>query len=41
MLYFEEYICKEDALKREKYYKTGIGRKIRNAIINVMDNKDV
>ena len=41
MLYFEEYFCKTDALKRESFYKTGVGRKIRNAIIKVMDNKDV
>jgi len=31
--YFEEYICKEDALKRESFYKTGFGRNIRNAIL--------
>jgi predicted GIY-YIG superfamily endonuclease len=39
MIYFEEYFCKTDACKRENFYKNGIGRKIRNAIINVMDNK--
>ena len=38
MLFFEDYICKPDAQKREKFYKTGIGRKIRNAIIKAMDN---
>ena len=38
ILYYEEYICKEDAMRREKFYKTGIGRMIRNKIIEVMRN---
>jgi len=33
LLYYEKYFCKKDALMRERFYKTGIGRKIRNAII--------
>jgi len=37
LIYYEEYICKSDALKREKFYKTGFGRKIRNAIISLLD----
>jgi putative endonuclease len=31
--YFEQYFCKTDALKRERFYKTGFGRKIRDIII--------
>ena len=33
LLYFEEYLCKEDALHRERFYKSGVGRRIRDAII--------
>lgn len=38
LLYYESFVCKEDAEKREKFYKTGIGRKIKNAIIKEMDD---
>ena len=34
LLYYEQYLCKEDALRREKFYKTGTGRKVRNAILS-------
>ena len=34
LLYFEAYICKTDALNREKFYKSGFGRKIRDLIIS-------
>jgi len=27
LIYFEEYVCRADALRREKFYKTGFGRK--------------
>ncbi|MFA4827182.1 MAG: GIY-YIG nuclease family protein [Candidatus Shapirobacteria bacterium] len=33
LLYFEKYLCREDATLREKFYKTGFGREIRNIII--------
>ena len=33
LVYFEEYICKEDAKKRELFYKSGFGRKIRDIIL--------
>jgi len=33
LLYFERYHCKKDALAREKFYKSGFGRKIRDSII--------
>lgn len=33
LLYFEEYLCKEDARKKELFYKSGFGRKVRDAIL--------
>jgi putative endonuclease len=33
LLYYESYYCKTDALHREKFYKTGFGRKVRDAIL--------
>lgn len=33
LIYFESYHCKKDALAREKFYKSGIGRKVRNSIL--------
>jgi len=36
LLYFEEYICQIDCKKREQFYKTGFGRKIRNAILDAV-----
>ncbi len=37
LIYFEEYLCKEDARKIELFYKTGFGRKIRDLIIAGLD----
>jgi len=37
MLYFEKYFCRKDAEQRELFYKSGIGRKIRNAILSVIN----
>jgi len=37
LIYFEEYICKRDAVKREIFYKTGIGKKIKKLIVKIMD----
>lgn len=37
LVYYENFICKEDAMSREKFYKTGIGKKIKYAIIQAMD----
>jgi len=34
LLYFESYVCKTDAIRREKFYKSGFGRKIRDLIIS-------
>ena len=36
LIYYEEYICLHDASKRENFYKTGIGKKIKKAIIDKM-----
>ncbi|MFA5946009.1 MAG: GIY-YIG nuclease family protein [Patescibacteria group bacterium] len=33
LLYFEMYYCKEDAMAREKFYKSGFGRVVRDAIL--------
>ena len=33
LLYYESFVCREDASRREKFYKTGIGKKIKYAII--------
>jgi putative endonuclease len=33
LTYYEMYICKEDAKLREKFYKSGFGRKIKSIII--------
>ena len=33
LVYYESYCCKADAIKRESFYKSGFGKKIRNAII--------
>jgi len=39
LLYFENYLCKEDAYARERFYKTGFGRFIRNAILSAVSAK--
>ena len=39
LLYHEKYHCKKDAEKRENFYKTGIGRKIRDAILLAVSAK--
>ncbi len=33
LVYYETFICKEDASKREVFYKSGMGRRIKKAII--------
>ncbi|PIR73860.1 MAG: hypothetical protein COU40_00230 [Candidatus Moranbacteria bacterium CG10_big_fil_rev_8_21_14_0_10_35_21] len=32
ILYFESYYCKKDAQEREKFYKSGFGKLIKNSI---------
>jgi len=36
LVYYESYICKEDSIARENFYKTGMGRKVKKAIVEVM-----
>ncbi len=37
LIYFENYCCKEDALKREKFYKSGFGKIIKNSIVDTLE----
>ncbi len=39
LVYYESYVCKEDSLKRELFYKTGVGKKIKKAIIEELNNQ--
>jgi putative endonuclease len=36
LIYFEKYFCINDAREREKFYKSGFGRKVKSAIINLI-----
>ena len=38
LIYYESYQCRTDAELREDFYKTGIGKKIKKAIIKEMDD---
>jgi len=33
LVYYEKYLCKQDALSREKFYKSGLGKQIRNLVV--------
>ena len=33
LVYYESYFCKTDALLREKFYKTGVGKKLKKVIL--------
>lgn len=33
LVYYETYVCKEDATNREKFYKSGIGKRIKRSIV--------
>ncbi len=37
LIYYESFVCKNDSVARESFYKTGIGRKIKVAICKTMD----
>jgi putative endonuclease len=39
LVYYETYACNEDARRRELFYKSGIGRRIKGAIISEMSKK--
>ncbi|HVZ67255.1 MAG TPA: GIY-YIG nuclease family protein [Patescibacteria group bacterium] len=34
IVYYEKFICEEDAKLREEFLKSGVGRKIKNLIVN-------
>ena len=36
IVYYEKYYCKADAYQRELFYKSGFGRKVRDAIIETV-----
>lgn len=38
LIYFEEYTCKEDARKREMFYKSGFGKQIKTLIVKYLQN---
>lgn len=33
LIYFEKYVCESDARLKEKYYKAGIGKRVKYAIL--------
>lgn len=33
LIYFESYVCEEDARLRERFFKTGVGKRVKYAII--------
>lgn len=35
--YFEKYYCKHDVLERESFYKTGIGKQVKYAILEKLN----
>ena len=37
LIYYESFVCKEDAKLREDFYKTGFGKKIKKSIIEAVD----
>lgn len=37
LIYYETYLCKKDAQARELFYKTGFGKKIKKAIVGVLE----
>ena len=37
LVYYEEYFCKQDALRKETFYKSGFGRQVKSAIINSLN----
>ena len=37
LVYYESYVCKEDAARREIFYKSGFGRKIRDLILGALE----
>jgi len=40
LIYYEKLFCKEDALIREKFYKSGFGKQIKTIIIKELSNRN-
>ena len=38
LIYYENFDCKNDSLKREQFYKTGMGKRIKMAIVREMNS---
>jgi putative endonuclease len=38
ILFYETFHCKQDAVQRERFYKTGFGRKIKNILVEGIKN---
>ncbi len=38
LVYYESYICEKDALSRENFYKTGLGKAVKKAICGVIQS---
>lgn len=36
LIYFENFVCKKDAEKRELFFKSGIGKKVKKAIVTAL-----
>ena len=41
LVYYETYVCKQDAILREKFYKSGIGKQIKKLILENFNTKRV
>ncbi len=40
LIYFETYCCEKDARLREKYFKSGIGKRVKYAIVKEFDKDE-
>lgn len=39
LMYYERFHCEKDAKSRELFYKTGIGRRVRDAIVIAVNKR--
>lgn len=39
--YYEKYNCKEDAILREKFYKSGFDKQVKYLIIDLLTKKEI
>jgi putative endonuclease len=39
LVYFETFVCKEDAGRREKFFKSGVGKKLKKIILKNFDTQ--